>query len=75
MSCKAKNKAKRLGDLSKVPYDISLCRTIKNKLKFAIHSAKLDYIKSFLSCSHQTPQFAATFMVGDKQYYWSRSVV
>ena len=57
---KAKNKAKRLADHSKALSDVSLYKATKNKLKSAIRSAKLDYIKSLLSCSRQTPQFAAT---------------
>ena len=39
---------------------IYLYKSIKYKSKFAIRSAKLDYLKSLLSCAHQTPQFAAT---------------
>ena len=55
----AKNKAKRLAEHSKDPSDISQYKTVKNKLKSAIRSAKLDYLRSLLCRARHTPQFAA----------------
>ena len=56
----AKNKAKRHAEHSKDPSDIFQYKVVKNKLKSAIRSAKLEYLRSLLSRAHQAPRFAAT---------------
>ena len=56
----AKHKAKRRAEYSKDPFDVSYYKSVKNRLKSTIRSAKFNYLRSLLSHARQAPRSAAT---------------
>ena len=55
----AKYKAKCAADRNHNPVDLDNYRSIKNRLKMMVCTAKMDYIKSLLKRSRHAPKFAA----------------
>ena len=54
-----KYKAKHLAECTCDPADVAHYKSIKNSLKMAVRSAKLDYLQSLLSHARGAPQFVA----------------